>query len=158
MVAWAVEAGLPLSVIGARWDWLPEGAWIRRHIRNSKLGAFYASAKVVLNDHPPEMRLQGYVNNRVFDVLACGTPLVSDPVAGLPDGFDEFVYFADDPQSLKDAIAEAASEDAPMRARRREFSEYVREFHSFDARVVVLVDALGLGSETSQIAKEARHA
>lgn len=158
MVAWAVEAGLPVSVIGARWDWLPEGAWIRRHIRNSRLREFYASAGVVLNDHPPDMRAGGYVNNRVFDVLACAAPLISDPVAGLPNGFAEFIYTAEDPASLKEAVAEALGEDIAMKRRRREFAAHVRAEHSFDARVAVLIETLGLKAGREKTRKASNHA
>ncbi len=143
-VAWAMQAGLPVSVIGAGWGWLPEDRWIRRHIRNSKLGDFYASAGVVLNDHRADMRASGFVNNRIFDVLACGMPLVSDRVAGLPEGFEEFIYFADGPETLRAAVAQARAEDAVMARRRKSFAEHVRRHHSFDARAEIITRALEL--------------
>lgn len=48
----------------------------------------YASARIVLNDHWPDMAAGGFVSNRVFDVLAAGGVVVTDPVVGLGDVID----------------------------------------------------------------------
>jgi len=86
------------------------------------------------------------VNNRVYDVLACAVPLICDPVEGLPDGFDEFIYICDGPEALADCVAQALAEDEAMRTRRREFAQHVREAHSFDARAREIVEKVrGLG-------------
>jgi spore maturation protein CgeB len=42
----------------------------------------------VLNDHWPDMAAGGFVSNRVFDVLAAGGVVVTDPVVGLGDVID----------------------------------------------------------------------
>lgn len=148
MVAWAQAAGLAeLAVYGTGWGWVaPE--WQRGGvIPNDQLGAYYRAAGVVLNDHHHSMRgAAAYVNNRVYDVLACGVPLICDPVAGLPDGFGEFIYICDGPEALADCVAQALAEDEAMRTRRREFAQHVREAHSFDARAREIVEKLqGLG-------------
>jgi glycosyltransferase involved in cell wall biosynthesis len=156
IVRWAVDAGLPVSVIGARWGWLPDGWWIRRHVRNERLGALYSSAGVVLNDHPSTMRERGFVNNRVFDVLACATPLVSDVIEGLPEGFEEFIYCVGDAERLRDAVDAALSENPAMKKRRVEFSQHVREQHSFDSRAAVIVEQLGLRPAAQNQIKEAQ--
>ncbi|MEM6310143.1 MAG: glycosyltransferase [Pseudomonadota bacterium] len=135
MVRWAIDAEVDLSIFGRKWHWVPDGNWRARNVPNEELGALYRSAGVVLNDHHHSMRGHAaYVNNRVYDVLACATPLVSDPVDGLPDGFEEFIYFADDPTSLAEAIDLALREDEAKRLRRFEFARHVQAEHSFDAR------------------------
>ena len=38
----------------------------------------------MLNDHHQAMLDYGYLNNRVFDVLACGVPVITDGAPGCP--------------------------------------------------------------------------
>ncbi|CAB4948932.1 MAG: hypothetical protein F2842_06565 [Actinobacteria bacterium] len=142
MVEWAVEAGLPLAVYGPGWeDLLPEGAWRGSYVEHDRLGALYRSAGLVLCDHWSDMAEQGFVSNRLFDVLAAGGRAVSDPVSGLhavaPDvpvvsGAEELraVYEADRVSLFGDDVA--------VRAR----AAHVAALHSFDARARVLIDAV----------------
>ena len=55
---------------------------VAEHIENDQFPAVYSSAGVVLNDHWRTMQTWGFVSNRLFDVLACGTPVISDTVPG----------------------------------------------------------------------------
>jgi len=48
------------------------------YIPNEELPAVYASVGVLLNDHWQTMRERGFVSNRLFDALACGTPVISN--------------------------------------------------------------------------------
>ena len=47
-------------------------------IENSQIPALYRSARVTLNDHWKDMLDYQFVNNRIFDALACGLPVISD--------------------------------------------------------------------------------
>ena len=42
----------------------------------------------MLNDHWDTMRAWGFVSNRIFDVLACGTPVISDHLPEIEELFD----------------------------------------------------------------------
>jgi spore maturation protein CgeB len=79
------------------------------------------------------------LSNRVFDALACGAPVVSDEMAGLPDGFAGFIdtFRADRP--IGRAIASALEEDEGRRAARRAFAEIVRRDHCFDRRAETIL-------------------
>jgi glycosyltransferase involved in cell wall biosynthesis len=66
---WANEPAMSSMVLG-------------EYIDNSELPGAYSGAKVVLNDHHPSMRRSGFINNRIFDALALGTPVISDTIAG----------------------------------------------------------------------------
>ena len=101
---------------------------------NDTLGRHYAGAGVVLNDHWRDMRANGLVSNRVFDVLACGAPLLSDKVASLPAELAEWIYTFDDEASFRAGAEAALSESPQRRAERRAFAQVVRENHSFAAR------------------------
>src|SRR5262249_13863990 len=84
----AVEAGLDLSVYGTRWEGLLDPRYLRgSYLPNDRLGAAYRAAGVLLNDHWPDMAEQGFYSNRLFDAVAAGARVVSDPVAGIPELF-----------------------------------------------------------------------
>ncbi len=52
------------------------------HVDNEVLPIVYSSAGVVLNDHWRTMQAWGFVSNRLYDVLACGTPGDLGPGSG----------------------------------------------------------------------------
>ncbi len=132
------RTGRKVHVYGRLWDSLLPGMWQGKNIANVDLGRHYASAGVVLNDHHASMRETGFVNNRIFDVLACGVPIVSDRVTGLPADLAEYVYFADTDEELGACIDSALSESAERRRQRRQFADYIHEHHSFDQRAKVI--------------------
>jgi GT2 family glycosyltransferase/predicted TPR repeat methyltransferase len=75
-----------LGVWGGGWEGkLPEGVLQGKFVSWDKLPGVYARARIVLNDHQPEMKRHGFLNNRTYDVLACGAVLVSDHVKGMED-------------------------------------------------------------------------
>ena len=76
---WAIEWGLPLRVWGTGWDDTPAaGHVVSKHLPNDQLAGLYRASIATLNDHWPDMRSHGFINNRIFDALACGLPVVSD--------------------------------------------------------------------------------
>lgn len=139
-VAAALETGLDLTVYGAGWgEWLPEVAADR--VANEELGALYASAGLVLNDHWEDMREQGFVSNRVFDVLACGARLLSDDVAGIGEVLGPAVPVFRDTGDFARLTAEPLADHYPDAAARRATAERVLAEHSFDARAASLLAA-----------------
>ncbi len=138
IVTSALRSGREPSVWGRLWGHIPSRCWKGTLIANTDLGRHYASAGVVLNDHHISMRDAGFVNNRIFDVLACGTPIISDRVAGLPPELADYVYFADTDEDLGTCLDAALSESAARREDRRQFASYIHEHHSFDARAKVI--------------------
>ncbi|HET6621036.1 MAG TPA: glycosyltransferase [Dongiaceae bacterium] len=138
----AIEAGLAPAVYGTRWDSLIDPRHIKgTTIPNAAVGELYRKAGIVLNDHWPDMRQADMLSNRVFDALACGAPVVSDEMAGLPDGFAGFIdtFRADRP--IGRAISSALEEDEGRRAARRAFAEIVRRDHCFDRRAETILGA-----------------
>ncbi|MCR6032723.1 hypothetical protein GGQ22_14950 [Nocardioides sp. zg-579] len=139
-VAAAERTGLDLTVIGQGWPGhVPVAA---DHVANDELGSCYASAGIVLNDHWADMREQGFVSNRVFDVLATGARLLSDDVAGLADALGEAagavrVWRTD--EEFRALTTGDPDELWPDAAARRRTAERVVAEHSFDARAATLL-------------------
>jgi GT2 family glycosyltransferase/spore maturation protein CgeB len=82
----AFKTGLSFEIWGQGWD----DTVLRDHvvgtsIENKRLGSLYARAAFVLSDHWPDMAKEGIVSNRVFDALAAGGVVITDPVSGIED-------------------------------------------------------------------------
>jgi hypothetical protein len=139
----AVEAGVDLRVYGGGWEaFLPESCLGGAGISQAELPAAYASAGIVLNDHWNDMRLEGFVSNRVFDVLAVGGRLATDAVEGLDevllDGKDVVTWHG--PDELVTVLQSDPNEVFPDRTSRLTLADHVRREHSFDARARRLLD------------------
>lgn len=76
---WAADYGLPLRIWGRGWESTPlKDQVVDRYFPNEDLGALYSQSIATLNDHWPDMKEFGFINNRIFDALACGLPIISD--------------------------------------------------------------------------------
>ena len=79
-----------LAVYGGGWDpELVDPAHVRGSVvPNRDLPSYYGAAGIVLNDHWVEQVEAGLINNRLYDALAAGAFVISDPVGGLDEEFD----------------------------------------------------------------------
>lgn len=138
----AIEAGIEPVVYGTRWDTLIAPRYIKGSVvPNAVVADLYRKAGVVLNDHWPDMQQAGILSNRVFDVLACAAPIVSDEIPDHPDGFSDLIAEFGPDRPIGPSIDRALNEGPARRARRRAFAEVVRRDHSFDNRAAVLLSA-----------------
>ena len=138
----ALAAGLPLAVYGDLWSGLVPDEVVRgRSIPNDQLAAAYRSAGVVLNDHHDAMRADGFVSNRLFDAVASGARVITDPIDGLTELFGPAVQVYETPDDLA-RLATLADPDAIFGddATRRAAADRVRTDHSFSARAQRLID------------------
>ncbi|MBA2954517.1 glycosyltransferase [Nocardioides sp. MAH-18] len=137
MVELALEAGIPLAVHGHGWDHLPPGTWRSHHVPNDRLPELYGRHCLVVADHWTAMAQQGFVANRVFDAVAAGALVASDPVAGIEEHFGAAVAVcrtADDLRAAYDA-ARDADPGPRLAVARRVIAE-----DSFRARAVAFVE------------------
>ena len=138
----AIEVGVEPVVYGTRWDSLIDPRYIKGSIiPNAVVGDLYRKAGVVLNDHWPDMQQAGILSNRVFDVLACAAPIVSDEIPDHPDGFSDLIAEFGPGRAICPSIEHALNETSARRAQRRAFAEVVRRDHSFDNRAAVILSA-----------------
>jgi glycosyltransferase involved in cell wall biosynthesis len=139
VVDWAIESGLPLTLYGSGWDGLVAPDKIRdSYFPNERLGALYASAKVVLNDHWPDMKRMGIASNRIFDALASGSVVISDAVEGLAELFEGTVPTFDSAESLADTVHRHLDDSEMRAALARRGREIVLSNHTFDHRAAEL--------------------
>jgi GT2 family glycosyltransferase len=141
----ALAGGLPLSVYGDLWSGLVPDEVVRgRSIANDELAAAYRSAGVVLNDHHGDMGRGGFVSNRLFDAVASGARVITDPIIdapGLVELFGPAVQVYETPEDLV-RLATLPDPDAVFgdEVVRRAAADRVRRDHSFAARAGRLVE------------------
>lgn len=143
MVAHALKSETEVQIWGDDWTETPAASMVvANRLDNRDLGACYAGAEIVLNDHTTWMCRRGLASNRIFDALACGTPVISDPVAWLPEDMAPFVHLVDSPRAFRAAVADIRAEGPDRRAERADFAERMRLRHSFDARARSISDVV----------------
>lgn len=135
MVRDALSAGLDVGVFGVGWEVFIDPTHIRgEFLANEELPHAYASAGVVLNDHWPLMAEHGFLSNRLFDAVAAGAHVISDPATGLTEVFGDAVTVVNSPDELRHAIEQPEQRDRMADATR------IATAHSFDVRALVLID------------------
>ena len=143
VVADAVAVGLVPAIYGSGWEAFGLGHLVKAdHLPNEELPAVYASAGVVLNDHWADMATWGFLSNRLFDVLACGTPVISDAVPEIAEVFGDTVQTYENPDDLKRLVDAIANDPESASGRASRGREIVLAAHTFDHRARELAAAL----------------
>jgi len=134
----AIADGLALQLWGRGWERYGYEPYVaERFIPNAELGRLYRRSFCGLNDHWSDMVSNQYVNNRVFDALACGLPVLSDANDGLAElGFGgviirkpgrRFREVFDELMAGYDQLLEAAARDSERIASEHTFANRARE-------------------------------
>lgn len=136
----ALAVGAELALWGPGWSRVaPQHMARGEYLPFEALPGAYRNAAVVLNDHMPTMAEWGFVNNRTFDVVASGTPVISDQVDGL-ELFEGAVATYRDQDELRDLVGSHAW--APSPEKMRQIALRVRQEHSFTARADALLTSV----------------
>ncbi|GAA4485334.1 glycosyltransferase [Microbacterium panaciterrae] len=136
-----LRAGRRVRVYGPDWrGFIPGSAIAGTFVPNDALPALYESAGAVLNDHWPAMRREGFVSNRLFDVVAAGGRAISDEVEGITDLFGSAVRTYADVPGLLELTSAPLSDHFGSDTETAAISEQVRAEHSFDARARSLLE------------------
>jgi SAM-dependent methyltransferase/glycosyltransferase involved in cell wall biosynthesis len=139
-IDWAVQAGVDLKIYGRGWeDFGLKHAVAGEYIRNEDLPALYRRSRLTLNDHWRDMKNMGYVNNRVFDCLAAGLPLLTDDFPELRDiAGDELLYYSDE-ASFRSALQFSVDNYADVIASQQRLWRRIRSQFSFESRAIFLM-------------------
>ena len=93
------------KVWGNLWEGLlPDRYYGGRYWAYERLEYLYAAARITLNDHHPDMAREGFVSNKVFDILASGGFVLSDRNPGLGLLFGATVPQYETPEQLRDLV------------------------------------------------------
>ena len=84
----------------------------------------------------------GFLSNRLFDAVACGTRVVTDPVSGVSEVFGPAVQVYESVDDLK-ALLDPHSDRWPSDDELVKTAAHIAEHHSFTARArTLLADVL----------------
>ena len=142
-VLWAAKDKLPLKIWGAGWKAMlgPDKTMVQDvFIENSEIPALYRSARVTLNDHWKDMLDYQFVNNRIFDALACGLPVISDCCDELRDIFPDAVLYYSNKEEFQKCVAQLENDYDAIKARVDAQWPMIKEKYSFEARAKELVE------------------
>lgn len=137
-----LKAGIPVHVYGPDWTgYISGSAIVDTGVPNARLPKLYETAAVVLNDHWPAMRREGFISNRLFDVVAAGGRAISDDVDGIAELFGGAVREFRSVAELIEMLRGDLDALFPSSLELEEISDRVRALHSFDARAATLLAA-----------------
>jgi spore maturation protein CgeB len=111
-------------------------------IPNEELHRFYAAAGIVLCDHWSDMRDEGFIANRLYDVLASGGFVISDDVEGIEAEFDGAVVTYRSPAELRALVDRWLADPAGRRDRAERGRRAVLDRHTVRHRVIAILDAI----------------
>lgn len=122
-----------LSIYGAGWDTLIDSKYIKGdNIPNNKLRQAYSSCKLLLNDHWEDMRELGFISNRIFDAIACGSVVISDNIEGIDELFPNRIFTYNTPEELNQLIEENINKSEKI--------EVNLSSHTYENRVNTFID------------------
>lgn len=133
-----------LSVYGRGWDEFPVKDYVvSDHIENEKLGQAYHDAEIVLNDHWEDMKENGIISNRVFDVLAAGTFIISDDMPEIEELFQGSVITYADEEDLQKKVGYYLKNKREREELAKKGRRIVLKEHTFATRVRKIQEVIG---------------
>ncbi len=138
----AIAAGLKPAIYGSGWEqFVDPKLVVAQYVANEDLATVYSSIGVLLNDHWDDMRRHGFVSNRLFDTLACATPVVSDDLPEIEELFDGAVLTYRDAE-IRPAVETILHDRDRAHDRAARGRAIVLEHHTFDHRASEFVARL----------------
>ncbi len=143
-IIWAIDFGLPLKVCGRGWSkWLARKYVVSQYVDNEELGKLYSRARATLNEHWPDMKKYGFINNRIFDALACGLPVISDYHEELIELFPREILYFRNRQEFESCIERMLFSYPEIEEGVQSAIQRVQKDFSFKQRAEVLSDLIG---------------
>lgn len=132
-----------VSVYGSGWEEFIDSKFIKgEFIPNDELHKNYSSCKILLNDHWDDMKKFGFISNRLFDALACGTFVISDEISAAKELFDDNIVTYNGVDDLNTKLEYYLANDDERELKAKNGKEIVLKSHTFENRVKSLIDCL----------------
>ena len=141
-VNWAASAGEPLRVYGKYWEKYLDRFYdyvVDTSIKNESIRSEYIHARATLNDHWSNMKGYQFINNRIFDALACGLPVISDSFDELREMFPEGVLHYEDRDSFMKCLEDMHDHYDEILKQAENARQRVINEHTFDRRAEELI-------------------
>ncbi|GAA0423749.1 hypothetical protein GCM10009133_35380 [Cocleimonas flava] len=134
IIADLLPTTLNLIVYGKNWTKLIPKKYLKgKYIKNAELYKYYGSADILLNDHWDDMRVKGYISNRIYDGLASEAFIVSDKVQEMGD-LEKFIQTYESKNELLDCITYYLAHPEERLKKSQEGREFVLNNHTFKDR------------------------
>ena len=151
----ALAKNLPIAVYGQGWSYLVDQKVLRgENIKNEDLYVHYGAAKIVLNDHWPDMAAKGFVSNRIFDAALSGAFVISDAFDG-SELFEDAIVTYETPAELGELCDRWMSDHEGRRIVSSHLRSLVLRGHTFAHRAAVVNDVI-LNLWKSRLVRPAR--
>jgi len=132
-----------LAVFGTLWKQFIDVHYIKgEYVPNDEVYKYYANAKIVLNDHWDSMRENGFISNRVFDVLACNGFILTDNVKGLDTMFNDIIITYESKTELQDKIKYYLNNEEERQRLSEKGRELVLSKHTYVNRVETILESI----------------
>lgn len=136
----AIAAGVPIEVHGPNWiGKIPRDRVASTYVPNEHLMDLYRRHGLVLADHHADMAERGFLANRLFDAVASGARVISDPVPGI-ELFGGAVQAYTSVEELALLCSPAGRSRFPDDDAMTRIAERVAAEHSFDHRAEQLLE------------------
>jgi hypothetical protein len=143
MLRWALDAGIEPALYGNQWRSLGLRRLVgQRYIETRELPLLSRRSRLSLNDHWTDMIYFGYINNRIFDCLFCGLPVLSDEFPELREVCGDGILYAGDATSFRASHQYAEDHYDELSARTAELGKRLRPHYTFAARAAEILDDL----------------
>jgi len=142
-VKFAVDAGFSLKIWGKGWQKYIDTKYLEAEFfPNNQLRVLYSSAKIVLNDHWSDMSENGFISNRIFDVLASGGFVITDYVRGIEEVFGKTVICYYTALDFKEKVFYYLNCEGERKALSENGKNLVLKNHTFAHRAQFIIDKI----------------
>lgn len=142
-VIWAVELGFPIRIWGNMWNKFVDKSYVMaKNLPGEERGGLYRKSKATINDHWPDMKEFGFVNDRCFDALACGLPIISDHHDELVHLFPNEILYYRDRVEFEDCLREMLLNYPSIKRRVDGVKDRILRDFSFKSRAHTLLNAV----------------
>lgn len=144
-VQYCVDNDIDVCVYGKGWEEFIPSRYIKgESVPNDSLLSYYYNAAIVLNDHWDDMREQGFVSNRIFDVTACEGFIISDHIDVITTDYQGCVPTFSSEKELVDLIHYYMEHEQERKTLAKTARQITHDHHTHTTIAAKMLDAMKL--------------